>query len=373
MEPKHVAFCLDQAYGHLKPTLGIAKELLRRGHRVSYSVSANLSAIVQSVGATAVVFEPLVYRSEVYPLALQKDGSYDLSKTNARFAERGLELRKQKTANSLAQLQRVFQDDKPDVIIHDDAWDFSGRELADLWNIPRIKLFIGALYSRHLSFFADDRLVLVAAPRLLCDGSHEFDDRFEFLGFSRDEQERAEWVNPWGSEKVLLVSPTTGLLPQIEFCRLAVAAFGNSEWKVVLSAASKHDPVSAIQRDDLGDLPDNFVWNESWRHNAILRDAALYVGQGGPTSTLESLYQGVPVLLIPPSKDHDDAARRVQELGLGLRLALTDTSPELLRSAAMRLIGDAPTLARIRETQDQLRQQNGAISGADRIEAFLSR
>jgi hypothetical protein len=41
MAPQHIAFVLEQAYGHVMPTLGIALELIRRGHRVSYATTAD--------------------------------------------------------------------------------------------------------------------------------------------------------------------------------------------------------------------------------------------------------------------------------------------------------------------------------------------
>jgi UDP:flavonoid glycosyltransferase YjiC (YdhE family) len=45
--------------GHVYPTLGIAAELTRRGHRVSYVISERLKEAVAETGACPVVHEPL--------------------------------------------------------------------------------------------------------------------------------------------------------------------------------------------------------------------------------------------------------------------------------------------------------------------------
>ena len=65
MAPKHIAFVLEHAYGHLMPTLGIAMELIRRGHRVSYATTADFAPIVTRIGARAFILTPLQTRGAI--------------------------------------------------------------------------------------------------------------------------------------------------------------------------------------------------------------------------------------------------------------------------------------------------------------------
>lgn len=368
MRRKHIAFCVDQAYGHIKPSLGIAAELARRGHLVSYSVPTAFVELVESTGARAVVYEPLMYRSELYPSALQQDGSYDLS----RFATRAEAMTKRKTESSLRQLRILYGDNRPDIVLHDDAFDLSARCLADEWGIPRIRFmpaFVSPAYAAEA--FQSDTLVLITAPQFLHEASKSIDERFKFVGFVREEAQGTEWPNRWWPTKVLLVSPTTGLLPQVEFCRRTIQAFQNTPWRVVLSAVGRHDPISRIDPQAMANMPDNFTLNADFPNVAILEHACLYIGQGGPRSAMEALYAGVPSLLIPPSIAHEYVAYRIDGLGLGKRLTFSDASPEAMRAWAEFLIEDKATMGRVREAQKRLREQNGAEIAADLIEQRL--
>jgi UDP:flavonoid glycosyltransferase YjiC (YdhE family) len=373
MRPGHIAFCVDHAYGHINPTLGIASELLRRGHTASYAVSGSFADVIRKVGARPVVFEPVDYRSAVYPLALQKDGSYDLSRHNSSLSAVVNDIMTKRTQSSFEQLQALYTTHKPDLIIHDDGWDLAGRQLADHWAIPRIRFVPVILPPRSTQAFANDQVILVGGPRFLFgEAAETYDERFNFLGFVPESDDGESWKNPWDPEKVVLVSPTTGLLPQVEFCSAVAQALQDVPVRVVLSAAGRFDVTSCVNTDKLAHS-EKLHLNESTPNRKILKHACLYIGQGGPRSVLEAFYHGVPVLLIPPSQAHDHTACRVTALGLGIRLSHSQASPENIRRAAQLLLRDQQTLERVNQAAASMREGSGAIFAADVIEGVLAR
>jgi len=361
MRQRHIAFLLEQAYGHIIPTLGIALELIRRGHRVSYAVTHDFARPIRSIGAQAVVFKPLVTRPKLLPQVYHDRNVVE-------------KLRREKTEDSLAQLEVLFHDDRPDLVIQDDCEDFAGRSLASKWGIPQIRFFPAAIQPEWEDSFANDQLVLISVPRFFQSHPERFAKRYKFIGFIPEG--RKQFFEPWKvidqDRKTILVSVTTGYLPQIEFCKLAVSAFRDQCWNIVLSIGGTLDRVSEIAPTSLADLPQNIQLNRFSSNFEILEHACLFVGQGGQGSTLEALYCGVPALLssVESSPDEMIVVDRVVELGLGAKLATTELSAESLRNAAASLLRDGDTLSRVREVQKSMREERGAVVAANLIEEY---
>ena len=228
------------------------------------------------------------------------------------------------------------------------------------------------VFAEELQGFNADDLVLVAVPRFFNEILADFDARFHFIGFIPEGRDLI--FEPWRPknprEKPILVSSTTGMLPQIKFCELAVKAFANSPWNIVLSIAGAWDPISDLAPESLA-LPSEFEVTRSSSNFEILKSASLFVGQGGQGSTLEAIYHAVPSLLVSPSQFHDVAARRVAELGLGIRVSLADVSPKTLREAAASLMSDDAVSARLKRARNYMLDHNGAQAAANLIQKHI--
>lgn len=372
--PKHVAFVLEQAYGHILPTLGIARELMQRGHRVSYAVSSSFAPAIQRAGAHAIVFDPIDTRTEIQRLAAARGSSYEYDFSSDEVRRQMLESSERRTASSLAQLQDRYSDDRPDVVVHDDCLDVAGRMLAVEWRIARARIHLRVLSDADVPTFADDQIVIVLLPGFFNGAVSSLDERFHFVGFIAEG--RNEIARPWQPNDArgptVLASPTTGLPNQVDFCRLMIQAFSNTRCHVVLSVPGDFDPLSALDANSIGALPTTFRINSQSSHLKILEHCRLFIGQGGPGSTLEALYSGVPAILIPPTKGHDAAALRVARLGLGLRLSIPEATPDHLRECALALMRDSATLARVKEAQLSMRADRGAKTAADLIEGQIN-
>lgn len=361
---KHIAFLMEPSYGHLVPTLGIAAELMRRGYRVTYAINDEFADRIVQSGAQAIIYRPKEGRLKVFREADRGDGTFDFNADG--FMDFIAATKRELNQDACAQLLQLYAGQRPDLIVHVTWLSPAAKALAAEWNIPRV-VFFPALVDMEPP---DDDLILVSVPRFFQRNAETFASRFHFIGFTPDS--RRGFFKPWqparaaGSEKLILVSATTGLLPQVEFFRRAIRAFGNQPWRVVVSIGSQ------VSASDLAPLPENVEINAGSSNLEILEHAHLFVGQGGQGSTLEALYCGVPPLLVPPAPAHNSITRRILELGLGAYLAVSEATPEDLRRSAALLLEDSSTLARVREAQKEMRKDDGPKQAATLIEEHLS-
>lgn len=374
MTRKHISFIVEQAYGHIVPTLGIAMELIRRGHRVSYATSENFIPLVARSGATVFQINPMKTRAAIFNVLFKKTSADGFEDTdiNPEVIQRYREIITRRTHHTLPQLERCYETERPDLIIHDDGEDFAGRLLAERWGVAKIRLSFLQISDRDLPAYANDRSVIIPMPRFFNDDLRSEDEKLHFVGFTPEGRVNpaCRWKNPRPSNKIILANPTSGIFSQTHFCSLVIDAFKNSRYNVVLSVPSV-DPWSAIDVPSLGKLPDNFHVNTSAAHIEILRDCQLFVGQGGPGSTLEALYCGVPLLLLPPASGHELSAKRIVDLGLGRRLDLSKVSPAELNEAAESVMSDRVIRTRLHARQEEMMANPGGARAADLVELEL--
>ncbi|WP_052852874.1 glycosyltransferase [Streptomyces avicenniae] len=81
----------------------------------------------------------------------------------------------------------------------------------------------------------------------------------------------------------------------------------------------------------------------------LLECADLFVHHGGYNGVREAVRTGTPMAVLPHFGDQYHNARRVEELGLGVRPA--DTRPAALAATLERLLADTETAARVRRAQ----------------------
>lgn len=364
MRKRNIAFIVESAHGHVNPTLGTTEELVKRGHKVSHAVKACFASRVEASGSEALVYQPLENKlksfEELRASGVHREFEFDYGALNyARYAE----LEQQEIENTVGQLEERYRERMPDLIIFDRT-NLAGRVLARKHSIPTIEYSQGFVSKEYFDY--DDNPVIVTLPRFFQRNADELGSNFHFVGpVFNTGKFFAPWQGP-GAGNVILVSATTGLLPQIDYFVRASRAFRNLPYRVVLSIGNDIEPAS------LGPLPENCEINQSSSQLEILANARLFVSHGGPSSILEALRCGVPLLLLPPSQVHDLYAGRIAELGLAISLKKREVSEKSLRETAMKLLNDAVMLERVREAQVEISRSPGATRAADIIEEFLA-
>lgn len=375
MTSKHILFFLAHQYGHINPSLGMAMELVRRGHHVSYAVSEPFVPVISSIGASAIVLDFLDNREPAI-VTVYKENDHLNYRNDPRMLAECFAVTLARTQHSLRQLEELYRDQKPDFIVRDDVLDHAGREFARQFGIPNALLrsqFVEGDLSTH---FADEEIVLVTVPKFFqqLDEGSVIPSRYKYVGFTPEGRtsEAQQWRPLPGDRPIVLISPTTGLFKQTEFCRRMIEAFRDRPWDVILSLSSSRDAYSAIDPAVFPDLPRNLQINQVSANFDILSHVDLYIGQGGQGGALEAIYHGVPQIVVPASPYHYSVGQRVAALGLGACLPLSELSSDGLLEQASHLMNDQNTRELLQAARDSMHAEHSAEKAADVIESRLA-
>ncbi|WP_017575203.1 macrolide family glycosyltransferase [Nocardiopsis kunsanensis] len=400
-DASHIAFFCIPAHGHVNPTLGTVAELVARGHRVSYAVTEEYAAAVEKAGANPITYSTTMGRFRETMLSFT-DSSRFSSEEYARML-RGLLT---ETVTILPELAAALDGDRPDLVVHDPSC-WTGPLLAARWRIPCVRGQPTLAENEHWSLrsgYAEfdtghprlkeallgltrllDRLRVDLAPQdLLMGGATPtlayFPREFQFAGdtFGPDVHfvgpclDHRGLPRPWSppdpGRPVLAVSLGTVYHSQAEFFRSCVEAFGDLPYNVVMAVGDNLSP------DDLGPVPDHvlalpFIPDLL----SVLRSADVFVNHASMASSMESLSLGVPVVAIPQMAEHKANADRIEELGMGRRVACDDATAPSLRQAVETVVGDPDYRQRAAGMAQHIRNAGGATAAADAVEKLLRR
>ncbi|MFE2014293.1 macrolide-inactivating glycosyltransferase [Streptomyces sp. NPDC059491] len=393
--PAHIAMFSIAAHGHVNPSLEVIRELVARGHRVSYAVPASFAEKVAATGAT-----PVVYTSK-----LPTDADPDAWGTELIDH---LELFLADAEQALPQLADAFEADRPDLVLHD-ITAYPAPVLAHGWGVPALSLWPNlvpwegyeeevaepafaelkasprgrAYYARFTSwltghdvdthpdrFVARPRRALVLIPRVLQPHADRVDESvYTFVGACQGAPvDPNDWPRPAGAEKVLLVSLGSAFTKQPGFYRDCVEAFGDLPgWHVVLQIGAFVDPA------ELGALPAN-VEAHSWvPQPAVLHAADAFVTHAGAGGSREGLATATPMVAVPQANDQFGNAAMLESLGVARHLPMEEVTPDRLREAVLSLVDDPEVARRAREIQASMAREGGTGRAADLVEAELGR
>ncbi|MET8604737.1 macrolide-inactivating glycosyltransferase [Streptomyces rubiginosohelvolus] len=392
----HIAMFSIAAHGHVNPSLDVIRELVDRGHRVSYAIPASFAEKVAATGA-----EPVIWTSTL-PTDDDPDawGTELIDNIEPFLAD---------AIQALPQLAKAFAGDEPDLVLHD-ITSYPARVLAHRWGVPAVSLWpnlvpwegyeqeVGepmtaelkqtergqAYYARFEGWLAENGLGhvpsddFVARPRrglvLIPEALQPNADRvnremYTFVGACQgDRADQGEWQRPAGAEKVLLVSLGSSFTKQPAFYRECLAAFGDLPgWHVVLQIGAHVDPA------ELGDVPGN-VEVRSWVPQlAVLKQADAFITHAGAGGSQEGLATGTPMVAVPQAVDQFGNADMLQSLGVARHLPMEEANAASLREAVLALVEDPEVAARCARLSEQMAREGGTPRAADLIEAELSR
>ena len=394
---KDVLFVNAPAHGHVNPTLPVAEELLRRGHRVRYATGAELLPSVRAAGAEAVEVplrmpRPPRFDKDFDPGAMQPHFEQMLSDMRAALPVLEEEVERARPdavlADAVAPIGRILTDKHgldhvatvPNLASNE---QFSLRdEMNAHWKAgfdPYHPVMVG--FVQQVEDFAAEHGVRMAAagmmsaepaplnlvfvPREFQLAVDTFDERFAFVGPSLAGREDRERWEPADDRPVLFISLGTVFHERPEFYRTCLEAFDGTDWQVAMSVGSAVDPA------DLGQLPENFEVRSRFPQTAVLRRASAFLSHSGMNSTMESLYYGVPLIGVPQMPEQEVNARRAEELGVGRRLDSDEADAALLRKTVDELARDEQVRANLDQLQRRLRSYGGPVAAADAVEAHL--
>ncbi|CAL9415019.1 oleandomycin glycosyltransferase OleD [Streptomyces sp. enrichment culture] len=393
--PAHIAMFSIAAHGHVNPSLEVIRELVARGHRVTYAIPPVFADKVAATGARPVLYHSTLPGPDADPEAW---GSTLLDNVEPFLND---------AIQALPQLAEAYADDIPDLVLHD-ITSYPARVLARRWGVPAVSLSPNlvawkgyeeevaepmwreprqtergrAYYARFEAWLKENGITehpdtfashpprsLVLIPKALQPHADRVDEGvYTFVGACQgDRAEEGGWQRPAGAEKVVLVSLGSAFTKQPAFYRECVRAFGNLPgWHLVLQIGRKVTPA------ELGELPDNVEVHDWVPQLAILRQADLFVTHAGAGGSQEGLATATPMIAVPQAVDQFGNADMLQGLGVARKLATEEATADLLRETALALVADPEVARRLRRIQAEMAQEGGTRRAADLIEAELS-
>ena len=106
----------------------------------------------------------------------------------------------------------------------------------------------------------------------------------------------------------------------------------------------------------------------------MLRRAALVITHGSLNTTLESLSEGLPLVVVPITNDQPGIAARVAHLGLGEFIPVQKLTAAKLRQVVIRVLATPGYREQSSTVAGEIRRVNGPARAANLIEAaFASR
>ena len=113
------------------------------------------------------------------------------------------------------------------------------------------------------------------------------------------------------AEKTVYISMGT-VNQNKEFYRNCIHALGATDWQIIISMGTN--------TEHFDNLPANIQIYESVDQMAVLSIADAFITHCGMNSASEGLYFKVPLVLFPQTPEQGAVAKRVEELGAGIRL-----------------------------------------------------
>ncbi|WP_370468967.1 macrolide family glycosyltransferase [Amycolatopsis sp. YIM 10] len=385
----HIAMVGIPAVSHVLPGLEIIRELVARGHRVTYANDPAVAGLIEPTGAE------LVHCTSVLPVA-------DNNWPDDPIAAMGLFL--DNAVQALPRLRAAYDDDPADLYLYD-IGAYAGRALAEIqgrtvlqlsptfvaWEgyeqdvAAQLKQLPGAdeHYAKFARWLADcgasttdvdafsgpPGRALALITRAMQPNADRVDtDVVTFVGPCFDARAEVEkWTRPAGADKILLISLGSAYTRQPEFYRQCLAAFGDlPDWHVVLQIGKYVDPA------ELGDVPAN-VEVHSWvPQRAILAEADAFVTHAGMGGCGEGLLAGVPMIAVPQGAEQFMNADRLVALGVARRIDTAEATASVLRTALEDLVTDEAVARRSARLRAEALAEGGTARAADLVEEMLA-
>ncbi|MDO5539356.1 MAG: glycosyltransferase [Eubacteriales bacterium] len=383
---KIVFFCIP-AHGHTNPTLGVVRELISRGHQVWYYSYNILREKIEATGAVFISCDDYDMEQKLTP----KDSariSKDIAFSTKILVDTTLAL----DDKVCADMKRL----KPDCIVADSmaVW---GKAVAIKSGIPFVSSTTTFAFNQHSArimkqSFGELLSMIFSMPktqkqikRLQAKGypvknildiiqndnnthtvvytspefqpcSDTFSDKYAFVGPSicpaTDEVQK-------NREKLVYISMGTVNNDMLPLYRQFVSSFANTEYQVIMSVGS------FVSIKDFGKLPGNMSVSQYIDQIAVLQKADVFVSHCGMNSVSESLYFGVPLVMLPQTSEQNGVCERVLQLGAGVKL--NKINPPSILAAVNKVLSESSYKQNAQMISDGFKRCSGAKGAADKI------
>lgn len=383
-----VFFCIP-AHGHTNPTLGVVRELTERGHEVLYYSYRPFREKIEAAGARFFACDDF-------------DAEFRLTKEESARLGSDLALSTRVLVDTTLALDdmvcREMERLKPDCIVADSmaVW---GKAVAQKLGIPFVSSTTTFAFNKHSAkimkqSFRELVTMLLAMPKIQKDvkrlqardypirnvleiiGNDDSTETIvytspEFQPFSETFSEKYAFVGPSvrpaqqlmekQREKLIYISMGTVNNDMLSLYKNCIEGLKDPDYQVILSVGHQVD-ISAF-----GNLPENVAVYPFVDQIAVLQQADVFLTHCGMNSVSEALYYGVPLLMLPKTREQSGVAERVRQLGAGM--LLENTTSENIQQRVEELLREPGYRKAAQSIRDSFRRCGGAKAAADKIES----
>ncbi|MEH7118127.1 macrolide family glycosyltransferase [Neobacillus vireti] len=391
-----VLFINTGSEGHINPTIAVVEELISRGEEVMYFTIEEFRERIEKTGATVQTIN-----AQKFIKAFVSGGrNYLLERINGLLHTADI---------VIPSVLEQIQGEQFDYIIHDSMFG-CGHILAQILKIPsinsctsfveskasfdrgledffkkvpteivnpiydqyqvltgRVKEKYGVeIHSPYEVFCNPAPFTIVYTTREFQPCGDEFDQTYKFVGpsiSSRLSQE-SPYLHDINGKSPIYISLGTVFNQAINFYKLCIKAFGNTDFSVVMSIGK------VVQISDLGEIPKNFFVKNYVPQQEVLKDSKLFITHGGMNSVHEGLYYGVPLIVIPQSADQPVIAGQVANIGAGVQLDMQSLTANQLRKAADRVLSEPSFHLAAAKMKESFQKSGGYQQAVDEIFEF---
>ncbi|HKQ04045.1 MAG TPA: glycosyltransferase [Blastocatellia bacterium] len=366
------------AFGHLNPTLKLARALQRAGHQICYLGLADFEEYVRSQGFD---FIPILAsppagaasgdapaRLQVNPLEIVGigEGGQTSEINNALLKE------------IAAELKPIIRKRKPDLLIVDYLIGGFGYMASQELGITSALIDSTIVEGLMLGEPAPETVKRKLPVLVMCPDALDFPGPWRqphrhYIEPSVDLQRQELQPFPWD-----MLDPSKPLIycsfgsqayvykHSIKIFRAVIEAVGERpEWQLVLAVGPY------LKTEAFAPLPDNVLVVNWAPQLKLLERAAVMITHGGMGAVKECIFFAVPMIVFPCRWDQPHNAARVVHHGLGLRGDISDGSVGQVRRLLEELSGSGQYKARVAAMSRTFREVEDSGIGVRTVEGFL--
>lgn len=362
--------------GHTNPTLPLTKELIGRGHDVTYINAESFRKSIEAAGArfvpymdfpddsTAEQIKRTCFRA-AYDTAMSLEENFDLL-FYEMFFHPGIEVARKKGIPCVRQFSQPAWSEatwqQAPAVFRLSAW-LIDRQVLSKADIAHMGVPYGSLRDGVIREHPD--LNIVYLPEQMQPRRESFDDSYLFT-VPVPFQMPGEAQIPYDEMKHPIVYISLGsIISNRGFCKECIRAFGGKDLSVILNTGK-------VGLDALGAIPDNIYAFSFVPQMEVLRHADVFLTHCGMNSVNEALRLGVPMVAMPFINDQIINAARLTELGLAKRVRSFPSSGRELYRAVCSVACDENMKQRACEMQSRIENQSDWDSVMQRIENLCS-
>lgn len=343
-------------HGCINPLLATVSELVNRGEEIIYYCTEEFRNKIEKTRAEFRSFQGLI-------------NDFKYFKNDNLFV--ALKLTVEMTVDKLDYNLDIIRKENPDYIIHDSLCTW-GKHIASILGIPAINLMhsypitkssisltaytvpflikIGIYkfknnfkqilkkkYGIKLSLgdvlINKEDLNIVYTSKHMEPNVYQSENTYRFVGpsmFFKNEPTNFPF-NKLNNKRVIYISLGTLHNKNLGFYKTCLRAFSNTEYFIVIAIGFE----TALK--EFNNILDNFLIIQSVPQQKLLEYVELFITHAGMNSVNEAICSGVPMLLLPHQFEQEMIARRVEEMGIGIKTNIKKITPEKLYRNATHL------------------------------------